>query len=138
MSFDVYLVSFADHQPSGVPRTLVREAFAEHVRWDNEDLAWTQFTSKDDCSIGLSALKSDPSRISCISINRPLADERLWNSLHQILRLGNVALFFPGGRVPLIADASVADHLPPDMFDSLGAPIVVTSGREIVEQIRSS
>jgi hypothetical protein len=54
------------------------------------------------------------------------------------LRLGNVALFFPGGKGPLIADASVANHLPPDMFESLGTPIIVASGREIVEQIRSS
>src|SRR5437660_12752053 len=103
MSFDVYLVSFADHQPSGVPRTLVREAFAEHVRWDNEDLAWTQFTSKDDWSIGLSALKSDRSLISCIAINRPLTHDLLSHLLHQFMMLFNVVLSYPGLMGPLIA-----------------------------------
>jgi hypothetical protein len=138
MSFDLYLVSFADHKPSGVPRTLVREAFAEQVRWEDEDSGWTQLTSNDGCRIGLGPLKSDPSLISCVCINRPLSDERFLNALYQILRLGNVALFFPGGKGPLIAEPSVGNHLPPDMFESLGTPIVVANGREIAEQIRSS
>ncbi len=138
MSFDVYLVSFTDHEPSGVPRSLVKSAFGEHVLWEDEDSGHTQyFTHMDGCSIGLSPLDDDANLISSISINRPVADERFWDSIYQIMKLGNVALFFPGGKGPLIADGSVAAHLPPDISESLGMPIIVENGRRIVEIIES-
>ena len=53
------------------------------------------------------------------------------------MNLGNVALFFPGGKGPLTADNSVADILAPEMSESSGNPIVVSSGREIVEVIET-
>jgi hypothetical protein len=134
MSFDVYLVSFADHRPHGIPRTAVRQAFGEHVQWEDDD-GWTQYSgSTDGCSILLSPLKDDASLISGISINRPVGDQRLWDSLYRIMRSGNFALLFPGDSGPLIADPSVALHLPA----SLGQSVVVNSGFEIVKQIQSS
>jgi hypothetical protein len=135
MSFDLFLISFEHKQPSGIPRTAVLAAFGNHLRWADETSGWTQYGSMDGCSINLCQLESDPNLVSCVSVNRPLADERFWASLYKIMRLGNVALFFPGGR-PLIAELSVADHLP--TLESLGPPIVVHSGSEIVQQIESS
>ncbi len=135
MSFDLFLISFQDQQPSGVPRTAVLAAFGNDVRWKDDNSGWTQYSRIDGCSIHLSSLESDPEFVTCVSVNRPVADERFCASLYKIMRLGNVALFFPSGR-PLIAEPSVADHLP--TLESLGPPIVVHSGSEIVEQIESS
>jgi hypothetical protein len=136
MSFDLYLVSFVDQQPSGVPRSAVVGAFGDHVRWEDDHSGWTQYNPRDGCSISLRPQKSEPDLISCVSINRPLADQRFFASLYEIMQLGCVALFFPGGKGPLIASLSVARHLP--VFEHLGQPIVVHNGAEILEQIKSS
>jgi hypothetical protein len=112
MSFDLYLVSFADQQPSGVARSSVLAAFGDYVRWEDDHSGWTQYNPMDGCRISLEPLKSNPDLISCVSINRPLADQRFLSSLHKIMQLGCVALFFPGGKGPLIANPSVASHLP--------------------------
>ena len=71
-------------------------------------------------------------------ISRPCADIRLWNALAEILRLGNAVLFFPGGQHPLIAAPSVKQHLPPDMIEALGEPLIISTGAEILKQVRAA
>jgi hypothetical protein len=138
MSFDLYLISFTNGQQSGVPRESVLAAFGEYVRWDEDGDGWTRYSGRDDgCRIGVSQFKDDPALISFIALNRPLSDKRFLESLHRIMRLGNAALVYPGFKGPLIASPSVADHLPSKLLDR-GPAIVVNSGDEITERIRSS
>jgi hypothetical protein len=136
MSFDLYLIGFADQQSHGIPRLPVLEAFGSGVRWEDDATGLTRYSRMDGCTVSLSALKDDTSLISCVSVNRPVSDKRLWGSLYKVMQLGNVALFFPGCNGPLIANVSVAAHLP--KFEALGQPILVNSGSEIVEQIEST
>ncbi len=138
MSFDVFLVCFDDGEPSSIRRTSVQTAFGDHVRWEEPDSGWTQYGAQDGCHISLAPLATDPDRISGVSVNRPVRDHRFWESLYGILRLGNVALFFPGGNGPLIAEPSVATHLPAGMIDSLGKPILVYGGSDVIREIESS
>ena len=63
---------------------------------------------------------------------------RLWDALYEVMKLGKVVLYFPGDAPPLIADESVARHLPADMVKALGQPRRVRSGAEIVDVIRHS
>jgi hypothetical protein len=134
-SFDVYLIAFADKQPSGIPRSAVLEACGNSVQWENDEDGVRRSMRTSSCRISLSDFKGDKNLISCVSVNKPLKDGVLWESLYRILRLGNVALFFPGDNMPLIADESVASQLPE--FPSMRGPIVVNSGSEILEQIHS-
>ncbi|MGC8642879.1 MAG: hypothetical protein ACP5XB_23725 [Isosphaeraceae bacterium] len=135
MGFDVYLVAFADKQPSGIPKSAILEIFGDAVLWENDvDRTW-QSPRGFDCPVSLGDFKGDQTLVSCVSISKPLRDEALWDSLYRIMQLGNVALFFPGDNCPLIADESVASQLPE--FDCPWRPIVVGSGNEIVEQIRA-
>src|SRR4051794_8403935 len=106
MSFDLYLVSYADQKPSGVLRSAIRTAFGDDVKWEDEDLGWTKYGPLDGCSIRWGPMKSDRNLVSDVSINRPVVDERLWASLYKIMQLGCVALFFLGGNGPLIASPS--------------------------------
>jgi hypothetical protein len=138
MSFDLFLFSFTNGRPSGLPRDAVQAAFGEHVRWNEDGSGWTQYDGTDGCHILISPFQSDPTLTASVSLNRPVADPRLWESLYQIMRLGNVALFFPGMTGPLVADPAVIPHLPPDMFDSLEQPVIVNNGVDILDQIRSS
>jgi hypothetical protein len=63
---------------------------------------------------------------------------RLWGSKYKVVSMSNVVLYFPGNAPPLIANESVANHLPEDMIDSLGRPLLVRSGAEIVDVIQQS
>jgi hypothetical protein len=109
MSFDLYLVSFADQRPSGVPRSAVLAAFGDEVGWENDHSGSTHYGPDDGCTIHLASLKSDPDLISCVSINRPKTDQRFWASLYKIMEFRGVALFFPGGKGPLIAGPTAAN-----------------------------
>jgi len=71
-------------------------------------------------------------------VHRPCGDHRLWDSLASILALGDVVLFFPGAQALLVAHSGVAQHLPPDMFEAFGQPVVVTSGNEILHAIQAA
>ena len=84
----------------------------------------------------MGSLKSGPDFISCVSINRPVADQRFLASLYAMMQLGYVARFFPGGKGPVLASPSVASHLP--VFEELGQPIVVDNGAELLKEIESS
>jgi hypothetical protein len=134
MSFDLYLVCFENQRPFGVPRSAILEAFGDHVRWEDDYSGRTQYSPMDGCTIDLGRLKTEPDLISCVSINRPLSDERFLASLYKIMQLGCVAMVFPGGKGPLIASLPAASHLPENF---LGQPIVVHNAREILDQIES-
>jgi hypothetical protein len=135
MSFDLYLVCYANQRPSGVPRSAILEAFGDQVRWEDD---YSGRTHDRYCSIDLGRLKSEPDLISCVSINRPLADQRFLASLYKIMELDHgafcVAMVFPGDKGPLVASLSAASHL----SEHLGQPIVVHNAAEILEQIESS
>jgi hypothetical protein len=72
-----------------------------------------------------------------LSINRPCADLRLWDALASILALGNVVLYFPGCKAPLIANLNARQHVPLDMIEALGEPIIAASGAEILREIQA-
>jgi hypothetical protein len=129
MSFDLYLVCFENQQPSGLPRSVIKEAFGDCVVWDRPDHGKTL----DYTSIGLGPLSTNPDLICCISVNRPLGGQ-FAECLFKILCLGNFTLVFPGYKGPLIAKDSVAAHLPPD----LGKPILIKRGTDIGDEIRKS
>jgi hypothetical protein len=80
----------------------------------------------------------DDSLIHHLSVERPCGDRRLWDSLAAVLKLGSVVLYFPGGPSPLVAAESVIADLPPDMVESLGTPVRVGSGDEILRHIEAA
>jgi hypothetical protein len=74
---------------------------------------------------------ADQSLLRSFTVLRLCGDLRFWDAMASILRLGNLVLFFPTSCPPLIADGSVAPHLPPNMIESMGQPKRVTTEQEI-------
>ena len=72
------------------------------------------------------------------TVHRPCSDQRLWDALVSLLASGDVVLYFPGGRAPLGARSTVTHHLPASLIEALGQPAVVTSGREIQQEIHAA
>lgn len=137
MSLEVYLQSFHRGESAGIPRQQVRDAFGSHLAETESDYWQLRYDDANSCDLELTAHDADASLLLGLTVHRPCADKRLWEALAAILGLGDVVLYFPGGRAPLVANDTVIQHLPPEMIESLGQPIIVTSGREIQHVIHS-
>ena len=138
MSFDIYVQSFRDGEFAGIPRRRVRDAFGTHLTETETHFWHVRYDHTNSCEIDLTAHDTDPSMVQGFTVHRPCTDQRLWDALASILVLGDIVLYFPGGRAPLVARSTVIQHLPVDMVDALGQPVVVTSGIEIQREIHTA
>jgi hypothetical protein len=137
VSFDVYLQVFENRESAGISRDSVRDAFGAVFVSEPELDRWeVQYDAQNTCDVYLSS--HGTTMLEGLSINRPCGDLRLWDALASILALGNVVLYFPGCKAPLIADLNVRQHLPHDMIKALGEPIIAGRGAEILREVHAA
>ena len=136
MSFEVNVQCFQKGECAEIPLQRVRDVFSPHLTEIDSQNWRIRFDDANFCDLYLRAHATDPELALGFTIHRPCADHRLWDALASILALGNVAIYFPGGRAPLVASRDVTEHLPQDMIVALGEPVVVTSGEEILNEIQ--
>jgi len=93
-----------------------------------------QFDSAgNSCDIYLGAKAAASGATPGIMISRPLHDPRLWDCVLEIMRSGNVILFFSDDTTPLYATAGAPAHFPQDLIQSLGEPKLVASAQDILK-----
>jgi hypothetical protein len=137
MSFDIYLQVFDKGEFAGISRDRVRDALGANFIAESAADRWkVQYDAKNHCDVYLS-LDGGGAMLQGLSINRPCGDLRLWDALAAILALGNVVLYFPGCKAPLVANSDARQHLPVDMIAALGEPVIVRSGAEILREIEA-
>jgi len=132
----VYVQSFRNGEPSGVPRGQIRSAFGEYLTEREPNFWHVRYDDTNSCELNLTPDDAHADLICGFAVHRPCADARLWHALAVILSLGDLVLYFPGGGAPLVARSSVAQHLPLDMVEALGQPVVVTRGEQIQNEIQ--
>ena len=133
MCFEVYLQWFRDEDPDSIPLSTVSDAL-DHLLVSRDGLCW-QLT-EGEASLG-SAPQRGPTEISSLTIHRPSTSPDLWGALYALLEVGNGVFYFPGGG-PLIAHAEAKSHLPTDMVNTLGEPIVARSGEDLVAAVKAA
>ena len=138
MSFEVYVTTFRNGDFASMTRDQLRTPFAEHLTELEPDLWQVRYDDINWCDIYLTADSADTAMVQGFSVRRPCGDQRLWDSLASILASTDAVLYFPGGRAPVVGRRTVRQHLPPDLIDSLGEPIVVTSGTEILAELHAA
>ena len=138
MSFDVYLQSYHYGELAGIPRQRVRDTFGSHLTETGSNYWQLRYDDANWCDLDLTVHDTDATMVLGFTVHRPCSDQRLWDALASILASGDVVLYFPGGRAPLVARSTVTHHLPASMVEALGQPVVVTSGREIQQEIRAA
>lgn len=137
MSFDIYLQSFHQGEFAGIPRQCVRDAFGPHLTENGPDDWQLRYDDANSCDLDLMGHDTDATMVLGFTVYRPCSDQRLWDGLASILASGDVVLFFPGCRAPLVARSTVTHHLPESLIKALGQPVVVTSGKEIQQEIHA-
>lgn len=106
---------------------------------NSEENRWhVRYDELNSCDIFVQPHLTGPSEIAGLCVMRPCSHPALGDALFDVLKLGNVVLYFPGGSHPLVADESTAEHIPKDMLNSLGRCKLVTAGRQILAKIRDS
>ena len=135
MSFELFLQSFSDGAPSGIPLEAIRAAFGSALSEPEEDFWIASYGDGLSSDLFLVPLTGQPSLIHTLSIHRPCADERLYEGLWRILEQPGTLLYFPGGPAPLTRDGSIARAMPPSMREALGAPTIATTAAEILHTI---
>jgi hypothetical protein len=137
MSFNLHLQGFEAGAPVGLPRAHVRALFP--VGADSEPDCWrVRYDDLNWCDLIVVPDPSDRTLIRSLCVHRPCRDGRLWDALLEVMRLGQVALYTPGDTPPLVADDSVAPHLPPALVEAFGPPRRVDSGHEIRRAIENA
>jgi hypothetical protein len=138
MSFEIFVQTFQKGEFDGFPRQGIRDAFGTYLSELESDFWRLRYDDANSCDLYLNAHHSNANLVHGFMLSKPCGDLRLWDALAFILSLGNIVLYFPGGQAPLVADISIAPHLPQDMIEALGQPIVVTSGNEILHEIQAT
>lgn len=137
MSFEAYLACFQDGEEGYFPTTVVDEAFAPFVTGrDPEFSLWTVTYNDapsilDQTDLYLNRDPEDASRCSGVTLARPSGNPHLFDSLLKILKTTNSTVYSGGECPPMVGRIETIAHLPPEMIETLGSPVVVSSGGEI-------
>jgi len=103
MSFEIFVRCFHNGEPAGMPRERVRDAFGSSLTEPGPNAWYLRYDEANSCDVDLMAHGSDPAMVSGFTVLRPCGDSRLWDALALILASGNVILYFPGCRGPVVA-----------------------------------
>ena len=137
MGFEVFTQCFTHGERDGIAIAEVRRAFGSELEVEDQDWWKVVYDEKNHCSILVGFLLPDRQLVHSLTVDRPCSDRRLWESLLALLRLGHVVLYFPAEKPPLlVADASVSQHLPKSMVESMGAVTCVHSAEDIIDAIK--
>jgi hypothetical protein len=136
MSFEAFVQIYNDGELTGIPRQQIRDSFGSFLSEGGAYDWHLYYDEANNCDVILKTHAGDKNLVTSFTVVRPCGDPRFWDAMVSILRLGNVVLFFPANCPPLVADNKVAQHLPPDMIETLGEPRCVSSAREILDLVR--
>jgi hypothetical protein len=137
MSFEAYLNCFQNGEEGFFPTALVEAAFAPFIS-SREGEAWVVTypgspSILDQTDLYMTFKDGDMSSCSGFTISRPTGSPRLHEALVKLLQASNSILFCIGDCPPLVGRAETIPHINPDVLETLGAPVIVRSGAEIVE-----
>ena len=134
MSFEVFLSCYKNGETSTFPLSVLENALAHYADRCDEQHYWVlEFPDGSNSELGL----QPGAQIEGCTVFRPSDSPELWNGLIEILKRTMSVLYWPGGP-PVVADAAVIPHVPKDMIESLGEPVVTTDREKIFELIRNS
>ena len=128
MSLDLCVSCFRDGELQPQPITLLRAPFEPLV-----------VSTEPRCLVlglpggqeSLLFIDTNAATGTGFTLNRPVRDPVLWQALFSALQHTGRVLVVPGDVPPLIGVADTAPHLPADMVEALGQPVVVTDGLAI-------
>jgi hypothetical protein len=138
VSFEIFLGCYRDGNSAGLPLLKVKSLFPV-VSEEPESTCWTvHFDALNQSDLYFTPHGLDEVEIEGLTISRPCADPRLWDAILSVMQMGNVIAYWPDCDQPAAATETVIDHLPAEMLDALGKPLVVHTAQELHVAITGS
>jgi hypothetical protein len=137
MGIEAFLWRYENGEIAAMDVSRIREALRPFTRDFHPEtgVLRVEFDREiDSCDFYLGVHAAETGRTEGLMISRPITDARLWQCVLEIMRMGNIILFFSDDSTPLHATENAPAHFPADLLDSLGAPKLVTSPHEIVDR----
>jgi hypothetical protein len=134
MSFELFVQCFDHGEFGSFPREIVERLFGPFVIRRDSEWIDIEYDAQNSATIYMSA----DAGLDGFMVHRPCGDRRLYEALLAILRSGNLVMYWPGDGPALIGQPETARHLPQDLIDTLGEPVVVGSPDEIKTAIAGS
>jgi hypothetical protein len=125
MAYEYFLQAHLNGDPQGIPTECILTIFKDYIVTKDDTFIDLEFNEGNSCSI---YLDTEEPYNSGVMISRPCGD-KLGECLYEVMLLGNFVFFEPDGIHVIIINPDVEVHLPKDMIESLGKP-VIASGRE--------
>ena len=135
MSLELYFLPYDQGQPASFPRAELRTVFPLVEAESEPDYWCIRYDANHECAIGVTPVVGRPELVASFCVYRPCAEPRFWNDLLTVLRLGPVAMVFPGAAPPIVGSAATIAHLPADVIASMGPPMVADTGAAIASAV---
>lgn len=132
MSFELFVQVHERGGKGYLPKESVRRLFPVVEKSSNDKFWLVEYGKRNGADIYVGVNEHNPELIGDLMVSRPCVDMRLWDALMECLRLGSMVMFWPCCEAPVVASDDVVQHLPPDMIEVLGRPVVVRKGEEII------
>ena len=131
MSFSVYFHCFHQGDSVNFPRTFLEDAFGEYVI--ARESGWMKLAYPDGARSDLTFDEGD--KISGFGVRLPPWNRIFWGSMMDLLQRLPAVLYWSGYGC-VVTDPAIIPHLPPEMIQGLGKPVVVSRMEEAWEVMR--
>jgi hypothetical protein len=120
MSYEYFLQAHIDQGSQEISTERILSIFREYIVAGGDTYIDLRFDERNSCTIYLDV--SEPT-VSGFMVSRPCGG-KLGDCLYEVMQLGNFVFFEPEGKHMIAARAFSATHLPEDMVETLGEPVL--------------
>lgn len=135
MSFDLLVSRFEDGEPALFQSSVLVREIEPYVVETTPKWFELRFPDEAGCTVFADTASVE---MDGFNVNRPCDSPQLYEALLAILKTPGMVLVMPSECPPLIGLVDAADHLPADIVEALGKPVLLRSASEILQRIRES
>jgi len=127
MSYDLWISRFEDGEVVPFPRQWVLDEFGPYVLEAGEGFLNLRFPGGGEPCLYL----GDGAEVDSLRINWPYGSPELESGILRLLRRSTMVIYGPDTPI-VVGRGDTRSHLPGDMVETLGEPIVVGEGSSVL------
>jgi hypothetical protein len=129
MSYEYFIQAHLHQDSQKIPTESILSIFKRYIVAKDKTYIDLHFDESNRCTIYLDTEEPDNSGFM---VSRPCG-VKLGECLYEVMLLGNFVFFEPDGKYMITVAPSVEAHLPADMIETLGKPVVAKSQEDFLK-----
>jgi hypothetical protein len=130
MSYEYFLQAHLHQDSQRIPTESILSIFRDYTTSKDDTYIELQFDEENTCTI---YIDTNDETVDHFMVSRPCYCRQLGECLYKVMLLGNFVFFEPDGKQPIIINPATESHLPVDMSEALGKPVVAKSLDDFLE-----